>query len=162
MFGDVVFKDKCSKVFKPKFIVGLYYGRTVPHGSLNDAYDPDTSLGVHLEYNFAPRWSVFALMNDNNFKPALEGADELKIINFSGKLKFYPVIGTFQVSLFAGAGYYLFNPGDDKFGLNFGTAAEVRLNSIFSIEGLYDFHYVFTSTDKTLFSTVQAGIRFRF
>ena len=162
VFNEVLYKGKYSEiVFKPKFILGFYCGRTFPHNTLNLAYNPGLSLEGLVEYLFAPRWSVFASVGYNNFNPELVGADKLKIINFLGDLKFYPLIGTLQLSLFGGGGYYSLDPGADRFGLNVGTAAEVRLTTSLSIEGKYNLHYVLTSPDEILFSTVQGGLRIR-
>lgn len=155
----------CGKVFTPKWIFGAYIGRNLPHSWLNTLYDPGLSLEGIIEDLFTPRFSIFAAVGYNKFKidPVIAGiADDLKIINFSGNLKFYPVIGTFQLAVFGGGGFYLINPGDDKFGINFGGSAELRLTAAFSIEAKYNRHTVFTAGDNLTFSTFLGGIRIRF
>jgi hypothetical protein len=145
-----------------RVIIGAYWGRNIPYNSLNIAYNSGWSLEGILEYLFSPRASIFASVGWNKFNPDLPGLEELKVINFSGNLKLYPVIGTFQLSIFGGGGYYLFDePFEDRFGLNLGSAAELRISTSFSIEAKYNYNYVFTSGDKTKFATIQGGLRLR-
>ncbi len=155
----------CGEMFTQKWILGAYIGRDLPHSWLNTLYNPGLSLGAGLEFYFAPRWGISGFAGCNKFKvdpDLVDFVDPLKIYNLSGNLKFYPVIGTFQLALFGGGGYYIVNPGDDKFGINFGSSAEVRLTAGFSIEAKYNYHSIFTTGDNLTFSTFLGGVRIRF
>jgi len=153
-------------VLPPKWILGGYFGRNLPRKNLDILYNPGLSIEGVLEYLFSNRVAVFASVGYNIFKHDIDVAGvvpvDLKAINVSGNLKVYPVIGTFQLSIFGGGGYYLFDPGDDKFGLNCGTAAELRISTNFSIEAKCNYNYVFTPIEKTIFFTLQGGLRYRF
>lgn len=145
-----------------RWIIGGYFGRNIPHQTLDIIYDPGSSFGGLIEYLFAPRLAVFASVGHNTFASAVAGIDDLKVFNVSANVKVYPLIGTFQFSIFGGGGFYMFDPGDDKFGINAGSAAEYRINKWLSIEAKYNYHHVFTTGDRTIFSTAQGGIRLRF
>ncbi len=147
---------------KPKWIIGGYFGQNAPHNSLDIVYDSGTSFGGVIEYLFASRLSVLVAGGHNTFNSAVPGIDDLKVFNISANAKVYPVIGTFQFSIFGGGGFYMLDPGDDKFGINAGSAAEYRVNKWLSIEAKYNYHNVFTPGDNITFSTVQGGLRLRF
>lgn len=160
--GKEVVKKKLSKfTISKRVIFGLYQGSNIPHDTLAQQYNSGMSLSAMLEYLLSHRFSVFLSAGYDRFLPDQKEiiTNDLDVFNISGNLKFYPVVGTFQMAVFGGLGFYMATPGDDKGGANFGTATEYRLNTRLSIELKYNYHWVFNDIIK--FSTVQLGFRYR-
>ena len=161
--GETLIEKPLSKLLPSKrWSLGVYGVRNLPHKTLDKSYDAGYGFDVFLEYLLSPRVSAVVAFDYNGFSAKLTGADDLNILNLSGHLKVYPVIGTFQFAFFGGPGFYFLDPGDDKFGLHGGTVAEWRITSRFSLEGRYTYNHVFTSGDSSAFSAFNAGVRYRF
>jgi opacity protein-like surface antigen len=57
----------------------------------------------------------------------------------------------------------VFSPGATGHGgLNVGAGVQHDISPSFAVEGVYNFHNIFTSGSSTQFSGVQGGVRFRF
>ena len=151
------------QLVKPKRRYAVFggIGGNFPTGNFNTFFDPGISTHLGFEYRFTNRIAAEGTFGYDRFQAAFTPT-HLNLFRGSGNLKFYPVIGTFQLGVFGGGGIYHFNSGGTHGGLNIGAVGEIRLNTTFSIESTYNFHTVFTSGSNTRYSTLQGGVRFRF
>ena len=165
--GKVIANKPISILSKPKkrfaFFGGL--GINFPHGDFNTDFNSGVSTQLGFEYRFTNRVSAEGTFGYDRFQSVFAPA-HLNLYRGSGNVKFYPVIGTFQLGVFGGGGVYHFTfgggGGETHGGVNIGAVAEYRINTSVSLESTYNFHNVFTSGSSTRFSTVQGGVRFRF
>ncbi|HET6980071.1 MAG TPA: choice-of-anchor X domain-containing protein [Pyrinomonadaceae bacterium] len=162
-FSDITVEDAGKP--KKRFAVFGGIGGNFPHGDFNTFFDSGISTQAGFEFMFTNRLSAETTFGFDRFGFSSVFPGDLKVYRGSANVKFYPVIGTFQFGVFGGGGAYHFTfggAGSTRGGINFGTVAEYRINTHWSVEGTYNFHNVFTSGSSTRFSTAQAGVRFRF
>ena len=161
--GDEIERAELSELLEPerRYAVFASIGANIPHSDFGDDYDSGVSAQIGFEYRFTNRFSAEGTFGYENF----DGKDDnsgLDIYRFSANCKFYPLIGTFQLSIFGGPGIYVLDPGDVQVGLNLGAGAEYRITTDWSLEALYNFNNAFCSGDDARYSTVQGGFKFRF
>ncbi|HEY0006840.1 MAG TPA: hypothetical protein VGB17_18820 [Pyrinomonadaceae bacterium] len=152
-----------GKIPRRRYAIFGGIGANIPHGELDNFFDTGISTQLGFEYRFTNRVSAEGTFGYDRFNFSGGGGVRQHFYRGSANLKFYPVIGTFQLGFFGGGGVYVFDPGASVHGgVNFGSVAEYRINTSWSVEATYNFHNVFTTGENVRFSTAQGGFRFRF
>ena len=144
--------------------LSLHSGISIPHGNFDTFFNPGPNLGIDLEYRITSTFSLEGIYGFHHFRGATIGAvtvGNLNMHQFSFNGKVY--VGSSPVRPFFnfGGGVYHFDPSTHG-GLNVGAGVQFDVTPTFAVEGVYNFHNVFTSGSNTKFSTLQAGVRFRF
>ncbi len=153
--------------------LSLHAGVSVPHPDFSDLRRPGPNFGVDLEYRFNEYFSLEGIytyhrFGGETFGPFVPGGptfelDPLNLHQLSVNGKIYAA-GTSPVRPFfnLGGGAYFFSPGSTtRGGVNVGGGLQFDVTETMAVEGAYNFHNVFGFSDVK-FSTVQAGVRFRF
>ena len=146
----------------PKWILGVYYGFCYPGKGLNYEFNHDVGWEALLEYLFLPRFSVLASIGHNTLKGDVKGSNNWGFSYISTSVRFYLSIGTSQLSVFGGGGFYGVDSGNYRFGFNLGMAMEFRIGTSSSLETKFSYQSVSTRYDDNAnFFTALGGIRFR-
>jgi len=144
-----------------RFGFSLHGGVSIPHGILNDFFNPGPNFAADFEYRLGGDWSLEGIFGYHRFNRDGIG-DDFDIYQFSGNIKYFVPGATVRPFLNFGGGAYNFDPGPTRGGINFGGGLLFNVTPNFGVEGAYNFHNVFTSGSNIRFSTAQAGVRFRF
>jgi opacity protein-like surface antigen len=144
-----------------RFSVSLRAGASVPHGTFKQFSDVGANFGVGFEARANGAVSAEVIFGYHRFLSANLGPD-LGLFQFSGNLKVYTPDAAVRFFASAGPGVYKFDPGDADIGGNFGSGIQYNVTSRFAVEGAYNLHVVNTPGSSAKFSTVQAGLRYRF
>jgi hypothetical protein len=144
-----------------RFGLSFHAGVSIPHGSFGQVFDPGPNLAGDLELRITPDVSLEGIFGYHRFGIEGSGSD-LNLFQFSANIKYYAPGTAIRAFLNFGGGVYNFNSGPADGGVNLGGGLLFPVNSNVALEGAYNFHNVFTSGASTRFSTLQAGIRFRF
>jgi hypothetical protein len=145
--------------------LSLHGGVSIPHGNFNTFFNPGPNFAVDLEYRINNTFSVEGIYGFHHFRGATIGPvmiGDLNVHQFSFNGKVYGSSSPVRPFFNFGGGAYKFDPGSTHGGLNVGVGVQFDVTPAFAIEGLYNFHNVFTSGSNTRFSAVQGGVRFRF
>lgn len=152
----------------------LHAGASIPHPDFSDTRRPGPDFGVDLEYRFNKYFSLEGIYTFHRFGGERLGPfgpgqvfielDDLNLHQFSLNGKVYAAGGNAPVRPFFnfGGGAYKFDPGDTRGGVNVGGGLQFDVTTTLAVEGAYNFHNVFGVFNDARFSTVQAGVRFRF
>jgi opacity protein-like surface antigen len=146
--------------------LSLHAGVSIPHGNFSNLFNPGPNVAVDLEYRITPTFSVEGIYGFHRFRGASFGTVSVGDINvhqfsFNGKVygSTSPVRPFFN---FGGGAYHFDSGGTTRAGLNVGGGLQFDVTPNFAVEGVYNFHNVFTLGSNTRFSGLQAGVRFRF
>jgi len=142
------------------FSVGARAGVGIPHGDINNFFDPNIAATADLEYHATDQFSIGGVFVYHRFSGPFSSAANIYRISANGK--FYPGTGPLRPFFNGGGGAYVFDSGTTKFGMHVGGGLQFRAWPKTWIEVEYNFHNVFTSGSNVKFSTVQGGVRFRF
>jgi opacity protein-like surface antigen len=147
---------------RSKFAVFVDAGVAIPHGDLNTFLDPGFSLNTGLEYMITPQFSAEGIFGYHRFSTFFGGNTNL--YQLSGNGKFYVVDESTRLRPFVdgGAGAYVTDSATTHFGVNVGGGVLYEATPKVAFRGGYKFHNVFTGGTSVKFSSVQAGVRFRF
>ncbi len=145
-----------------KFAVSVDAGVAVPHGDLSTFLDPGFSLNAGLEYMITPQFSAEGTFGYHRFSTFFGGNTNL--YELTGKGKFYLVDESTRLRPFieGGAGAYVTDSATTHFGVSVGGGVLYEVTKKVGLRGSYRFHNVFTSGTAVRYSSVQAGVRFRF
>lgn len=143
-----------------RYAVSLHAAMTLPHGTLNNNFDPSVSFGFDFEYRFNSTLSLETYVGHDRFSHA-SGGDDHWFTNLSGRVRFTGGTGPGRPFVFAGVGVY-FDPDDAHVGESFGGGMQARMTSTVFIEATYTFHNVHLSGDDARYSTLTGGVRIRF
>ena len=128
-------------------------------------YDSGFSFNADLEYRINQYFSVEGLYGFHRFRGGRFGfftVPDLNIHQFSVDGKAYLTTTPVRPFVNFGVGAYKADPGSTHAGVNAGGGLQFNVTPTFAVEGAYNFHDVFTFGGDTKFSTLQAGVRFRF
>jgi opacity protein-like surface antigen len=146
--------------------LSIHAGVSIPHGSLNNVFNPGPNLAFDVEYRINHTFSVEGIYGYHRFNGQRFGAftvADLNLHQFSVNGKVYGSSSPTRPFFNFGGGVYVFTPGVSTHGgLNVGAGVQHDVTPNFAVEGVYNFHNVFTSGSNTHFSAVQGGVRFRF
>jgi hypothetical protein len=146
--------------------LSLHAGVSVPHGNLNNVFNPGPNFAIDLEYRFNPTFSLEGIYGYHRFRGETFGPftlSDLNVHQFSVNGKVYGSSSPVRPFFNFGGGAYVFTPGGSTHGgVNIGGGVQFDVTPNFAVEGVYNFHNVFTSGSNTTFSGVQGGVRFRF
>src|SRR5689334_1525856 len=144
-----------------KFAVFADAGVAVPHGDFSTFFDPGFSLNAGLEYMITSHFSAEGIFGYHRFKTFFGGHSNL--YQLSGNGKFYLADESSKVRPFVngGVGDYVSDSGTSHFGGNVGGGVLFQVTPKCGFEGKYNFN-AFSAGTNLRFSTVQAGVRFRF
>ena len=146
--------------------LSIHAGVSIPHGSFSTVYNPGPNIAFDLEYRINNTFSVEGIYGYHRFNGQTFGAftvADLSLHQFSVNGKVYGSSSPTRPFFNFGGGAYVFYPGASVHGgLNIGVGVQHDVSPSFAVEGVYNFHNVFTSGSNTRFSTVQGGVRFRF
>jgi opacity protein-like surface antigen len=146
--------------------LSIHAGVSIPHGNLNNVFNPGPNLAFDVEYRINRTFSVEGIYGYHRFNGERFGAftvTDLNLHQFSVNGKVYGPGASTRPFLNFGGGVYVFTPGVSTHGgLNVGVGVQHDVTPGFAVEGVYNFHNVFTSGSSTRFSSVQGGVRFRF
>lgn len=146
--------------------LSLHGGVSFPHGDFDTVFNPGPNFAVDLEYRLTQTFSLegiygFHRFNGETFGTVKVGDLNLHQFSFNGKV--YgggsPVRPFFN---FGGGVYHFGAVGTTNGGLNVGGGIQFDVTPTFAVEGVYNFHNIFTSGQNTRFSALQGGVRFRF
>jgi hypothetical protein len=143
----------------------LHAGASVPHGNFNTFFNPGPNLGVDLEYRINKIFSLEGIYTFHHFPgETFSGVSigDLNLHQFSFNGKVYGNSSPLRPFVNFGGGAYKFDPGSTHGGLNIGGGLQVDITPTVALDGMYNFHNVFTNGSNTQFSTAQVGVRFRF
>jgi opacity protein-like surface antigen len=152
----------------------LHAGASIPHPDFSDSRRPGPNFGVDLEYRFNKYFSLEAVYTFHRFGGERLGPfgpgqvffelDDVNLHQFSVNGKLYAAGGNspFRPFVNLGGGAYKFDPGSTRGGVNLGGGLQFDVTEKMAVEGAYNFHNVFGFSGDLKFSTVQAGVRFRF
>lgn len=144
--------------------LSLHAGASFPHGSFSSIFNPGPNVAVDLEYRLTPIFSLEGIYGFHRFNGATIGPftfGDLNVHQISLNGKVYGTSSPVRPFFNFGGGAYNFSPGTHG-GLNVGAGLQFDVTPNFAVEGVYNFHNVFTSGANTRFSGVQGGVRFRF
>jgi len=146
--------------------LSIHAGISIPHGNLNNVFNPGPNLAFDVEYRINHTFSVEGIYGYHRFNGERFGpftVADLNLHQFSVNGKVYGGGSSTRPFLNFGGGVYVFTPGASVHGgLNVGFGVQHDVNPGFAIEGVYNFHNIFTSGSNTQFSALQGGVRFRF
>jgi hypothetical protein len=146
--------------------LSIHAGLSIPHGNLNNVFNPGPNLAFDVEYRINRTVSVEGIYGYHRFNGERFGAftvADLNLHQFSINGKVYGSSSATRPFFNFGGGAYVFTPGASVHGgLNFGAGVQHDVTPNFAVEGVYNFHNVFTSGSNTQFSALQGGVRFRF
>jgi opacity protein-like surface antigen len=146
--------------------LSVHAGVSIPHGDFSNVFNPGPNVAFDLEYRINHTFSVEGIYGFHRFRGEQFGAFRLADLNlhqFSVNGKVYGSSSPTRPFFNFGGGAYVFTPGASTHGgLNVGVGVQHDINPSIAVEGVYNFHNVFTSGSSTQFSTVQGGVRFRF
>jgi len=143
----------------------LHAGVSIPHGNFGTLFNPGPNFGIDLEYRVTPTFSLEGIYGFHHFRGATIGSVTVGDVNahqFSFNGKVYGSSSPVRPFFNFGGGAYRFDPGSTHGGLNVGGGVQFDVTPTFAVDAMYNFHNVFTSGSNTRFSSVQAGVRFRF
>ena len=150
------------EALEPKrFAFSLHGGLSLPHGSFKSAYKNGFGITANLEHRLSNTFSLAALLGYHRFDSVATSA-HLDVYHASASLETFLTSGATAVFIEAGGGAYRFNPGSTKPGAHAGVGVEFELSPPVVLGASYRAHTVFTTGSNTTFSSVQAGVRFRF
>ena len=144
--------------------LSLHAGVSIPHGNFSNVFNPGPNFAVDLEYRFHPLFSIEGIYGFHRFNGATIGGFTFSDVNLhqiSVNGKVYANTSPVRPFFNFGGGAYHVTPSTHG-GLNVGGGLQFDVTPNFAVEGSYNFHNIFTSGSSTRFSTVQAGVRFRF
>jgi outer membrane protein with beta-barrel domain len=146
--------------------LSLHAGVSIPHGNFSNLFNPGPNFAVDLEYRITPTFSVEGIYGFHRFRGATFGpvsVGDLTVHQFSFNGKVYGTTSPVRPFFNFGGGAYNFSSGGGTHGgLNIGAGVQFDVTPTFAVEGVYNFHNVFTSGSNTRFSGLQGGVRFRF
>jgi hypothetical protein len=147
--------------------LSLHGGVSFPHDDLDDSFKPGPNFTVDLEYRFNKTFSAELIYGFHHFPGETFGGlftvDDLNVHQLSVNGKLYGSTSPVRPFFNFGGGAYWFQPGATvRGGLNFGGGVQFDVKPNIAVEGSYNFHNIFFSGVDARFSTVQAGVRFRF
>lgn len=142
--------------------LSLHSGISIPHGNFNTLFDPGPNFGIDLEYRVTHTFSLEGLYGFHRFNGATTGIRNLNAHQFSFNGKVYGSSSPVRPFFNFGGGAYHFDSSSTHGGLNVGAGVQFDVTPTIAVEGVYNFHNVFTSGSSTRFSALQGGIRFRF
>ena len=142
------------------FSVGGRVGVAIPHGEVNDFFDPNIAATADLEYHATDQFSIAGLFGYRRFSSSFSGHENLYQI--SAGPKFYLTTDSTRPFVNGGAGAFVDDTGTVRFGLHLGGGLQFQVSPKVALEGEYQFHNVFVGGANFRFSTVQGGVRFRF
>jgi len=145
--------------------LSLHAGASIPHGNFSNVFNAGPNAGVDLEYRLTPIFSLegiytFHRFSGQNFGTVTVG--DLNLHQFSLNGKVYGTSAPVRPFFNFGGGVYHFDASSTRGGLNVGGGLQFDVAPNIAVDAMYNFHNVFTSGSNTRFSTVQAGVRFRF
>lgn len=144
--------------------LSLHAGVSIPHGNFSNGFDPGPNVGVDLEYRFTPNFSIEGIYNFHRFNGERFGSftiPDLNIHQLSLNGKVYGSTSPWRPFFNFGGGAYHVTSSTHG-GVNVGGGLQFDVTPSFAVEGMYNFHNIFTSGSNTKFSAVQGGVRFRF
>ncbi|HST50366.1 MAG TPA: porin family protein [Pyrinomonadaceae bacterium] len=146
--------------------LSLHAGVSIPHGDFDTIFDPGPNFAVDLEYRITRLFSLEGIYGFHRFGGGTFGsvtASSLNVHQFSLDGKIYgssaPVRPFFD---FGGGAYEFGTSGVTRGGINIGGGVQYDVTPTFAVEGVYNFHNIFTNGSNTRFSALQGGVRFRF
>lgn len=146
--------------------LSFHGGISFPHGDFNTLFNPGPNLAVDLEYRFNQLFSVEGIYGFHHFTGDAIGffrTSSLNVHHISVNGKVYGNTSPVRPFFNFGGGVYNFGSGPSVHGgLNFGGGVQFDVSPRVAVEGVYNFHHVFTSGSNTQFSALQGGVRFRF
>ncbi|MDQ1639057.1 MAG: hypothetical protein QOF62_2396 [Pyrinomonadaceae bacterium] len=146
--------------------LSLHAGASIPHGNFDNLFNPGPNVGFDLEYRLTPTFSLEGIYTFHRFRGQTFGTvsvGDLNVHQFSVNGKVYGNTSPVRPFFNFGGGAYVFTPGANTHGgLNIGGGVQFDVTPTFAIDGMYNYHNVFTSGSNTPFSTVQFGVRWRF
>ena len=144
--------------------LSLHAGVSIPNGNFSNIFDPGPNFAVDLEYRFTPMFSIEGIYGLHHFNGDTIGGFTFSDVNLhqvSLNGKVYASTSPVRPFFNFGGGAYHITPSTHG-GLNVGGGLQFDLTPSFAVEGMYNFHNVFTSGSNFKFSAVQGGVRFRF
>lgn len=146
--------------------LSLHAGVSIPHGDFNSVFNPGPNFAIDLEYRINRTFSLEGIYGFHRFNGDTFGSFTLADVNvhqLSLNGKVYGGTSPTRPFFNFGGGAYNFGSGPATHGgLNVGVGVQHDVTPGFAVEGVYNFHNVFTSGSSTRFSGVQGGVRFRF
>ena len=144
-----------------KYAIWLALGGTVPHGSFGNAYKRGFAATLGFEYMFKPSYSVEATLSGYRFG-GKSGVADLDVTQIGVNAKWYLTPAPLRWFATAGVGSYAFSPGSTHMGVNAGAGLQYTLTPSLSLEARYGLHSVSGNAPSARFSTLQAGLRYKF
>lgn len=166
--GTVVVTSPVDGNTSPNFKrwgLSLHGGVSIPHGDLNAIFNPGPNVGVDLEYRFNKMFSLEGIYTFHRFNGETFGTftvPDLNVHQVSVNGKVYGSSSPWRPFFNFGGGVYNFNTATTRGGVNVGGGLQFDVTPNVAVDAMYNFNNVFTSGSNTQFSTVQAGVRFRF
>lgn len=149
-----------------RWALSIHAGVSIPHSNLNNVFNPGPNLAFDVEYRINPTFSLEGIYGYHRFRGqqfSIFKVADITLHQLSVNGKVYGGGSSTRPFLNFGGGLYVFSPGADGHGgLNVGAGVQHDISPSFAVEGVYNFHNVFTSGSSTQFSAVQGGVRFRF
>jgi hypothetical protein len=165
--GVLVLKSQTGGGPFKRWGLSLHGGISIPHGDLNLVSNKGPNFGVDLEYRFNQLFSLEWLYGFHHFPGETFGGlftiDDLNVHQLSVNSKIYGSTSPVRPFFNFGGGAYWFQPDATVHGgLNVGAGIQFDVKPNIAVEGVYNFHNIVFSGVDARFSTVQAGVRFRF
>lgn len=146
--------------------LSLHAGASFLHGNLNNVFNAGPNFAFDLEYRINKMFSLEGIYGFHHFRGDTIGPfsfDNMNVHQFSLNGKVYGSTSPVRPFFNFGGGAYRFQPDTTvRGGLNFGGGLQFDVKPKVAVEGVYNFHNIFTSGSNTRFSAVQGGMRFRF
>lgn len=147
--------------------LSLHGGVSFPHDDLDDGFKPGPNFAVDLEYRFNKTYSLEGIYGFHHFPGETFGGlftvDDLNVHQLSVNVRRYGSTSPARWFVNGGGGAYWFQPGAMvRGGVNVGGGVQFDVKPNIAVEGAYNFHNIFFSGVDARFSTLQAGVRFRF
>lgn len=146
--------------------LSFHAGVSIPQGNFSNLFNPGPNAAVDLEYRINKTFSLEGIYGIHHFRGATFGPVSVAGTNvhqFSFNGKVYGSTSPVRPFFNFGGGGYKFESDDKLYGgLNIGGGVQFDVTPTVAVEGVYNFHNVFTSGSQTRFSGVQGGVRFRF
>lgn len=142
------------------FSVGGRVGVVIPHGEVNDFFDPNIAATADLEYHATDQFSIAGLFGYRRFSSSF--SDHANLYQISAGPKLYLTSDSTRPFVNGGVGAFVDDTGTARFGLHLGGGLQFQVSPKVFLEGEYQFHNVFVEGTNFKFSTVQGGVRFRF
>ena len=146
--------------------LSIHAGVSIPHGAFTNLFNTGPNIAFDLEYRINRTFSLEGIYGYHRFNGEQFGTlrvADLSLHQFSVNGKVYGGSSPTRPFFNFGGGAYVFYPGASTHaGLNVGAGVQHDISPNFAVEGVYNFHNIFTSGSSTRFSTLQGGVRFRF